>query len=123
MRVIFDHPEPFLLSHGGFQIQIEQTFGALREAKVDVEYLRWWDDQQPADIIHYFGRPATGYVEHAQKKGIRVVMAQLLTGLGPRSERVLPLKKAVITLARKTLPDLFPRRFAWNVFEKVDAAV
>jgi glycosyltransferase involved in cell wall biosynthesis len=123
MRVIFDHPEPFLLSHGGFQIQIEQTFGALREAKVDVEYLRWWDDQQRADIIHYFGRPSSAYVEQAQKKGIRIVMAQLLTGLGSRPQRVLPFQKAAITVARKTLPDLFTRRFAWNVFQKVDAAV
>jgi glycosyltransferase involved in cell wall biosynthesis len=123
MRVIFDHPEPFLLSHGGFQIQIEQTFRALREAKVDVEYLRWWDDRQPVDIIHYFGRPASAYVEQAQKKGIRIVMAQLLTGLGSRSQRVLPFQKAAITLARKTMPDLFTRRFAWNVFQKVDAAV
>jgi glycosyltransferase involved in cell wall biosynthesis len=122
-RVIFDHPDPFLLIHGGFQIQIEQTFRALREAKVDVEYLRWWDDQQPADIIHYFGRPGSGYVDHAQKKGIRVVMAQLLTGLGSRSPRVLPFQKAAITLARKTLPEVITRRFAWNVFQKVDAAV
>lgn len=123
MRVIFDHPDPFLLSHGGFQIQIEQTFRALRDAKVDVEYLRWWDDRQPADIIHYFGRPATAYVNQAQKKGIRIVMAQLLTGLGSRSQRLLPFQKGAITVARKTLPEMITCRFAWEVFEKVDAAI
>ena len=25
MKVLFDHPNPFMLAHGGFQIQIEQT--------------------------------------------------------------------------------------------------
>jgi glycosyltransferase involved in cell wall biosynthesis len=123
MRVIFDHPDPFLLCHGGFQIQIEQTFSALRDAKVDVEYLRWWDDGQSTDIIHYFGRPSPAYVNQAQKKGIRIVMAQLLTGLGSRSRRVLPFQKAVITLARKTLPNMITARFAWDVFKQVDAVI
>ena len=123
MRVIFDHPDPFLLGHGGFQIQIEQTFSALREANIDVEFLRWWDDRQSADIIHYFGRPSPNYVNQAQKKGIRIVMAQLLTGLGSRSRSVLPVQKAAITLARKTLPDLVTDRFAWDVFQQVDAAI
>ena len=123
MRVILDHPHPFLLSHGGFQIQIEQTHDALHRAGVAVEYLRWWDDQQAADIIHYFGRPSIAYVNLAQKKGIRIVMSQLLTGLGSRSPRVLSLQKAVIALARTTLPHIVTSQFAWDVFQKVDAAI
>jgi glycosyltransferase involved in cell wall biosynthesis len=123
MRIILDHPNPFLLSHGGFQIQIEQTYSALREAKVEVEYLRWWEDRQPADIIHYFGRPSPAYVNLAKKKGIRIVMAQLLTGLGSRSPRILPFQKAAIALARQTLPEMITSRFAWDVFQKVDAAI
>jgi glycosyltransferase involved in cell wall biosynthesis len=123
MRVILDHPNPFLLSHGGFQIQIEQTYNALRQIGVAVEYLRWWDDRQPADIIHYFGLPTPPYVNLAQKKGVRIVLSQLLTGLGSRSPRVLPFQKAIITLARKTLPNVITSRFSWEVFEKVDASV
>jgi glycosyltransferase involved in cell wall biosynthesis len=123
MRIILDHPNPFLLSHGGFQIQIEQTFNALREIGVAVEYLRWWDDRQPADIIHYFGLPSPPYVNLARKKGVRVVLSQLLTGLGSRSPRVLPFQKAIVTLARKTLPNVITSRFSWEVFEKVDASV
>jgi glycosyltransferase involved in cell wall biosynthesis len=123
MRVIFDHSNPFLLAHGGFQIQIEQTFNALREVNIDVEYLRWWDDKQSTDIIHYFGRPSPAYVDEAQKKGIRVVMAQLLTGLGSRSRHVLPFQKLVIKLASNTLPNMVNARFAWEVFRKVDAAI
>lgn len=123
MKVILDHPHPFLLSHGGFQIQIEQTYGALRQAGVEVDYLRWWDDRQPVDIIHFFGRPTVPYVKQAQAKGIRIVMAQLLTGLGSRSTRVLPFQKAAINLARTALPGMVTGRFAWDVFEKVEAAI
>jgi len=123
MKVLFDHPHPFLLSHGGFQIQIEQTYKALCQAGVEVDYLRWWDDQQPVDIIHYFGRPTVPYVKQAQAKGIRIVMAQLLTGLGSRSARVLPFQKAAINLARAALPSLVTGRFAWEVYAKVEAAI
>ena len=87
MRVLLDHPNPFLLAHGGLQIQIEQIHQALHEMEgVEVEYLRWWDDRQSADVIHYFGRAPLGYVRAAHAKGIRVVMNQLLTGLGSRSK-------------------------------------
>jgi glycosyltransferase involved in cell wall biosynthesis len=123
MKVILDHPHPFLLTHGGFQIQIEQTYNALRAVNVEVEHLRWWDDKQPGDIIHYFGRPSCPYVDQAQRKGIRVVMAQLLTGLGSRSIRALPFQKAAIMLARKSLPGMITYPFAWDVFQKVDAAI
>ncbi|HEX4265687.1 MAG TPA: glycosyltransferase family 4 protein [Verrucomicrobiae bacterium] len=123
MRVILDHPNPFLLSHGGFQIQIEQTYNALRHIGVAAEYLRWWDGEQPADIIHFFGLPSPPYIYLAKKKGLRVVLSQLLTGLGSRSPRVLPFQKAVITAARKTLPNVITSRFSWEVFEKVDASI
>jgi glycosyltransferase involved in cell wall biosynthesis len=123
MRVILDHPNPFLLGHGGFQIQIEQTYHALRQAGVAVEYLRWWDDQQSAEIIHYFGRPAPYYVKSAQEKGIKIVMSQLLTGLGSRSPWVLPFQKTAITMMQKMLPKMITNRFAWEVFQKVDASV
>jgi len=123
MKVIIDHPQPFLLSHGGFQVQIEQTYAALREVGIDAEYLRWWDDRQKADIIHYFGRPSIPYVTLAQSKGIRIVMAELLTGLGSRSAQMLPFQKAAISFARATLPGIATGRFAWDVYSKVDALI
>src|SRR2546428_13872771 len=63
MKVLVDHASPFLLAHGGFQIQIEETKRALERLGVTVEYLRWWDDEQRGDIIHFFGRPAGAYVD------------------------------------------------------------
>lgn len=123
MRVLLDHSNPFLLGHGGLQIQIEQTYHALRRVDVGVEYCRWWDDTQQADIIHYFGRPSIPYVDLAHKKGIRVVMSQLLTGLGSRSASLLPLQRMAIALARKGLPKIITSQYAWDVYQKVDAAV
>jgi len=46
MKILIDHQLPFLLAHGGLQIQIEQTKSAMEEAGLEVEYLRWWDDTQ-----------------------------------------------------------------------------
>lgn len=123
MKVLLDHPQPFQLGHGGFQVQIEQTYGALRDAGVDAEYLHWWDDRQSADIIHYFGRPSIPYVMMAQAKGIRIVIAELLTGLGSRSPRVLPFQKAAIQFARSALPGIATGRFAWDVYRMAEGCI
>jgi len=88
-----------------------------------VEHLRWWEDRQPVDIIHYFGRPTLTYLQLAQKKGIRLVMEQLLTGLGSRSRRKLAIQKMIISLANKTLPPIITNPFGWEVFRKVDALI
>ena len=54
--ILFDHSEPALLAHGGMLIQIRQTKAALEALGCQVEYLRWWDETQRANILHYFGR-------------------------------------------------------------------
>jgi len=123
MKVLIDHPQPFLLGHGGFQVQIEQTCAALRGVGIDSEYLRWWDERQSADIIHYFGRPSLPYVIQAQGKGIPIVLAELLTGAGSRSPRALVFQKTAISLARTALPGIATGRFAWDVYRKVEACI
>jgi hypothetical protein len=45
MKVLFNNHTPFMLAHGGAQIQIEQKMAALGRAGVEVEPLRWWDDR------------------------------------------------------------------------------
>lgn len=123
MRVLFDHPHPFQLAHGGLQIQIEQTYKALSQIGVEVDHLRWWDDRQVPDIIHYFGRPSPAYVDLSYKKGIRLVMSELLTGLGSRSPRKLWLQKILIAMARNTLPEMVTAKFGWNAFQKANASI
>ena len=120
MKILIDHPWPFALAHGGFQIQIEQTRAALERIGIVAEYLRWWDDGQRGDIIHYFGRPAAAYVDFAHARGIKVVVSELLTGLGSRSASARLAQKSLMHVARGVLPETFTSRLAWDVYRKAD---
>jgi len=123
MKVLFDHHDPFLLMQGGFQVQIKETMRGVAEAGVEVEHLRWWDADQRGDIIHYFGRPRLSYVEFAHKKGIKVVMTHLLTGLGSRGAWLRGLQKLVIRGSMASLPSMVTNHFGWAALRNVDAAL
>jgi len=123
VKVLFDHPNPFLLAHGGFQIQIEQTKKALGANGVEVEWLRWWDDQQKGDLIHYFGRANPSYIRQAHAKGIKVVMSELLTGLGSRSGMARKAQKIFMTVAKNVLPKEFTTRLSWEAYQRVDTCI
>ncbi len=123
MRILFDHPFPFTLSHGGFQIQIEQTASALRAIGVEVECLRWWDDGQRGDVLHYFGRPTEIYIQLAQQKGMKVVILDLLTELGSRSGPVRLAQKFLIGSIKRILPRSFTARMGWEAFVRADAII
>lgn len=123
MKILFDHPNPFLLAHGGFQIQIEQTKAGLEAAGVEVEHLRWWDDRQRGDILHYFGRAPSNYIQFAQEKKMKVVMEQLLTGLGSRADFPRTVQKYAIRAAECLLPPIVSGRFNWNSFRLADACI
>ncbi len=123
MKILFDHFAPFLLTHGGFQIQIEQTREALRATGVEVEHLRWWDEQQRGDILHYFGRPRLEYVRFAQGRGLKVVMTHLLTGLGSRPAWKRGVQKLVMRAGEVILPAMATAPFGWQAFRRVDASI
>ena len=123
MKILFDHPNPFLLAHGGFQTQIEQTKAGLIAVGVEVEYLRWWDDHQTGDVIHYFGRPMASHVELAKKKGLKFVLGELLTGLGSRSGTTRAAQRLVIRAAQSLLPTEFTARMGWNCYRLADACI
>jgi len=123
MKVLFDHPNPFLLAHGGFQTQIEQTKKALGAVGAEVEWLRWWDDQQKGDLIHYFARPHPAYIRQAQAKGMKVVMSELLTGLGSRGAKARKLQKLFMIVASRVLPKEFTERLCWDAYQLADASI
>jgi glycosyltransferase involved in cell wall biosynthesis len=123
MKVLFDHPSPFLLAHGGFQTQIEQTKSALQGAGVHVEYLRWWDATQTGDLIHFFGRPGGPYIDFAHSRGMKVVVSELLTELGSRSPSLRVLQKALMRLAAAALPKSFLSRLGWDAYQLADACI
>jgi glycosyltransferase involved in cell wall biosynthesis len=123
MKVLIDHQLPFLLAHGGLQIQIEQTKAALEKIGIEVEYLRFWDSQQKADVLHIFGRCSQTYVDLARRKGMAVVMSDLLSETGSRSRYKLLAQKVLIRLARRILPTTFLSRMGWDAFRAADAVI
>ncbi len=123
MKILFDHPNPFLLAHGGFQIQIEQTKSALEGAGVEIDFLRWWDSSQRCDLIHFFGLPGAAYPDLARQKGIKIVVTHLLGGLGVRRPWKRLLQKMIIGAALRTLPSDALARAGWSVWQTAHAYI
>jgi glycosyltransferase involved in cell wall biosynthesis len=123
VKILIDHQLPFLLAHGGLQIQIERTKAALEDTGVEVEYLRWWDDSQKGDIIHFFGRANPSHIDFAHAKGMKYVMSELLTGQGSRTTAQLKLQGAIENILRKVIPPTFLANFRWDAYHKADGLV
>lgn len=121
MKVLIDHQLPFLLAHGGLQIQIERTKQALQANGIEAEYLRWWDDSQGGDIIHFFGRANPCHIDFAHAKGMKYVMSELFTGQGSRTPAQLRLQGALEKTLRNVVPATFLASFRWEAYEKADA--
>jgi glycosyltransferase involved in cell wall biosynthesis len=123
MKILIDHHEAFMLAHGGLQIQIERTAEALRGHGLDVEWLRWWDERQKGDVIHFFGRPNPGQIVFAQGKGIRYVMQELLTSQGSRSKLHLRMQGFANAILRKVLPGNYRLPLRWDSYRMADAII
>lgn len=123
MKILLDHDSPFFLAHGGHQIQIEQTGKALAQIGVEVEYMRWWDESQRGDVIHFFGRPTDTYIGFAHRKGMSVVMGELLTAMGSRSTVRRWMQRTSTRLCKWLLPTSFTGRFSWESFRLADACI
>lgn len=124
MKVLFDHASPFALAHGGFQTQIEQTKAALERRGIEVEYLRWWDDRQDGDLIHYFGAPSISYLKMAREKSIPVAVTNLFTATCNRSPLQLKIQGA-ITRTLLALPGwgMIKNQLNWQSFRMADLMI
>jgi glycosyltransferase involved in cell wall biosynthesis len=123
MKILLDHQLPFLLAHGGLQTQIERTKEALETAGLEVEYLRWWDDRQSGDIIHFFGRANPSHIDFAHSKGMKYVMSELFTGQGSRTAAQLRIQGLVENTLRRFVPSTFLANFRWDAYQMVDACI
>ena len=123
MKVLINCPVPFLLAHGGAQIQIEQTLAALNHAGVEAEPLRWWEGAQKADLIHYWGRMPAGHIQLARQKGIKVVIGELLTATGSRSPSQLRVQKLISRTVERLAPRSFINAFNWDAYRLADAVI
>lgn len=123
MKILLHCHMPFSLAHGGAQIQIEQTKLALEKIGIQVEPLRWWDEQQTGDILHFFGRIPPDMINLAHQSGMKVVQAELLTGQGSRAASRLKLQGFIFRVIEKTLPRSLVGRFGWESYHLADANV
>ena len=123
MKILFNCNVPFALAHGGQQIQIERTRAALQSLGLQVEPLRWWDHEQTGEVIHYFGRIPAVQVELAHQKGIKIVMAELLTAQGSRSRSQLRFQKIISRTVERVAPRNFVAAFNWESCHLADANI
>lgn len=123
MKVLLDHPNPFLFAHGGLKVQIEQTQKALQGEGLHVDFLRWWDEKQKADLIHFFGRPHPAYIQQARKKKIPVVFSDLLGSLGSRPLHLRLIQRWITRLTRRLLPPEFTIRMGWASYELANRVI
>jgi len=123
MKVLLNNHTPFMFAHGGAQIQIEQTQMALQKSGVEVEPLRWWDDTQTGDILHHFPRIPTTLLQLAQRKGMKVVMSELMTEQGSRSKVRLLFQKLVTRTGLFLLPQVILSYFSWDSYRLADACI
>lgn len=123
MRILYDHWTPFFLAHGGLQIQIRQTMAGVQAAGHEAEFLKFWEEEVDADVIHFFGRCSGFYIEMARRKGIPVVMSDLLSGTGSRAPWKLTFQAAMIRTARSALPGFFTNRMGWESYQQAAALV
>ncbi len=112
-----------MLAHGGMLTQIQQTKAALETLGHSVEYLRWWDESQKGEIVHYFGRMAPHLIELAHQKGVRVVLSELLAVQGSRSSGELWRQRTVMRVLERILPHSFASSFRWEAHRKADACI
>lgn len=123
MKVLMHCHTPFMLAHGGAQIQIEQTKAALEKIGLDVEFFRWYDGNQTGDVLHFIGRMPTSLVRLAQAKGLKVVVVDLLTEQGSRSGARLKAQKIVSQILECVLPRSIKAAFNWDSYRVADACI
>lgn len=123
MKILINCPLPFALAHGGQAIQVQQTMAALAANGVQVEPVRWWDENQTADLIHCFGRMPAEHIKLAQQKGIRVVIGELLTAQGSRSPAQLRRQKFISRTVERLAPRNFTAAFHWDSYRLADAVI
>jgi glycosyltransferase involved in cell wall biosynthesis len=123
MKILINCSLPFALAHGGQAIQVRQTMAALQANGVQVEPVRWWDEDQTGDLIHYFGRMPADHIRLAQQKGVRIVIGELLTAQGSRSPAQLRLRRFLTRSVKSFAPPRFSGILNHQPYQLADAVI
>jgi glycosyltransferase involved in cell wall biosynthesis len=112
-----------MLAHGGQAIQIHRTMASLQEIGVEVEPLRWWDENQKCDLIHYFGRMPADQIRFAHQKKIKIVLAELLTGQGSQNYAQRLVRRVFRWGSENLAPRGFANAFNWEPYQLADGFI
>lgn len=123
MKILFNCTLPFALAHGGQAIQIQRTMAALTEIGVAVEPLRWWDEQQTGDLIHYVGLMPVDQIHFARQKKIKIVLANLLTAQGSQTAWQRGVRRAFRWAVEHGAPHAIAAAFGWEPYRLADACI
>jgi hypothetical protein len=123
MKVLFQYPTPFALPHDGQQVQIIRLRQALVDLGVEVDYLRWFDDRQTGDVLHYFGRISPDLLQLARTKGMRIVMAESFSAQASFSIARKWSQRLMIKFLRHTLKHRGGSIFTWQSYRLADASL
>jgi glycosyltransferase involved in cell wall biosynthesis len=123
MKILFHCPVPFMLAHGGQQIQILRTREALEKLGIEVEFLRWHDAEQPGDVLQVFGRIPVHLLAAAQRKGMKVVVADLLAAQGARPAWRRSLQKFIMRGLESVMSADQATALGWRSYGLADACI
>lgn len=122
MKSIFYCNNPFFLGHGGSQTLLEALMREIAALGVEVEPVRWWDDKQSGDIIHFMNRPTQWLVDGARQKGLKTVMTENIDHTASRGPFELWLRKFALQCDR-VLGGPITYRTDMGVYQNLDALV
>lgn len=120
MKILFDHPEPAFLHPDDMGNQIRRIKVALEGRGIQVEHLRWWDEAQTGEVIHFFGRMPTHLAELARSKGMKVVITEHVP---IRTRAEASTHRWLMRLFARALPGQFLSAFRWRTYQLADACV
>jgi len=123
MKILFNCSLPFGLAHGGQAIQLHQTMAALTAIGVEVEPLRWWDENQTGDIIQWAGMIPLEIIHFAHQKNIKIIMANLLTAQGSQTAWQRGAKRVFRWGIENFTPRQVAVAFGWEPYRIADACV
>ena len=93
---------------------------ALEAIGVEVEPMRWWDEKQQGDLIQFVGRMPADHIRFAHQKGIKVIMAELLSGAGSQTSTQRLARRIFRWGAERFGPSGFAAAFQWEPYRLAD---